>query len=310
MSTVDSDVIRVGSGAGFSGDRIEPAVELLARGELDVLVLECLAERTIALGQRRKLADPSSGYDPMLERRLEALLPGAVAGGVRMITNMGAANPLAAGAVARSISERVGLEARIGVVSGDDVLDRLDLSTPALEDGLPLEAHGPVVSANAYLGADAVLPALDAGCQLVITGRVADPSLFLAPLAHRFGWNLHDPLASAAGTLVGHLLECAGQLSGGYFADGGRKRVPGLADLGFPFADVDRSGRATYSKLRAPVARSPAPPCASNCSTKSPTRPPTSRRTSSWTCAEPESSTTAATVSWSRAHGVPGAQTS
>ncbi|WP_432542014.1 acyclic terpene utilization AtuA family protein [Kineococcus sp. SYSU DK002] len=246
--------VRIGSGAGFSGDRVEPAVDLAERAGLDDLVLECLAERTTALGQQRRLADPATGYDPRLSARLGALLPAALRAGVRIVTNMGAANPAAAGVLVRDLLDRAGSSAPVAVVTGDDVLTAIDLDAPASEDGVPLRAHGEVVSANAYLGADAVLPALEHDPAVVITGRVADPALFLAPLAHRFGWDLHDRSSTgldvvAAGTLVGHLLECAGQLTGGYFADPGSTDVPRLAELGFPFADVGRDGSAEYAKL-------------------------------------------------------------
>jgi hypothetical protein len=240
---------RIGSGAGFAGDRIEPAVELVERGGLDDLVLECLAERTIALGQARRRLDPDAGFDPLLERRMRALLPGAVHRGVRLVSNMGAANPLAAGRRAQQVATQLGLDARVAVVTGDDVLDVLDTGQPALEDGRPIEERGQLLSANAYLGAEAVLPALDAGADVVLSGRVADPSLFLAVLCHRLGWALDDWPRLAAGTMVGHLLECAGQVTGGYFADPGRKDVPGLAHLGFPYADVTSEGTATLGKL-------------------------------------------------------------
>ncbi len=238
---------RIGSGAGFSGDRIEPAEDLLRRGALADLVLECLGERTVALAQQRRLADPSLGYEKRLPDRFARLLPLAIAAGVRVVTNMGAANPLAAGRVTRALLDARGLGGRVAVVTGDDVLDRVDLDAPAWETGRPLRSHGEIVSANAYLGADAVLPALDA--DVVITGRVADPSLFVAPLAHRLGWDLGDVPSIAAGTLVGHLLECAGQLTGGYFADPGYQDVPDLANLGFPYADVRADGTAALGKL-------------------------------------------------------------
>ena len=241
--------VRIGSGAGFSGDRIQPAVDLAVRGNLDDLVLECLAERTIALGPRRRMGDPAGGYDPALLQRLSALLPVTTRQGTRILTNMGAANPVAAGNEALRLAERLGLDLTVGVVTGDDVLDRIDLDAPALENGRPLGEHGPVISANAYLGADAVLPALSGGADLVITGRVADPSLFLAPLAERLGWDLSSRSFAAAGTMVGHLLECAGQVTGGYFADPGCKDVPDLANLGFPFADVSADGSAVVGKL-------------------------------------------------------------
>ncbi|WP_225992777.1 acyclic terpene utilization AtuA family protein [Actinomadura rudentiformis] len=241
--------MRIGCGAGFAGDRIPPAVDLLERGDLGVLVLECLAERTIALGQRRRLQDPGHGYDPRLRARLSALLPAAARRGVPILSNMGAANPRAAGVAARTLADELGLnDLRVAVVTGDDVLDRIDLQAPALEDGRPLAEHGPIISANAYLGADALIPALAAGADVVLTGRVADPSLFLAPLAYGLGWDLEDWPRTAAGTLVGHLLECAGQITGGYFADPGHKDVPDLADLGFPYADVGADGTATIGK--------------------------------------------------------------
>ena len=113
----------------------------------------------------------------------------------------------------------------------------------------PCPTYGTIVSANAYLGAEAILPALATGADIVITGRVADPSLFVAPLMHEYGWAPGDVERLACGTVVGHLLECAGQLCGGYFADPGRKDIPGMAELGFPFADVDREGNATISKV-------------------------------------------------------------
>ncbi|WP_410655049.1 acyclic terpene utilization AtuA family protein [Amycolatopsis sp. lyj-112] len=236
--------VRIGSGAGFAGDRFEPAETLVREAGLDDLVLECLAERTIALGQQRRLADPGTGYDPLLVARFGRLLPIAAEHGVRVLSNMGAANPLAAGKVTAGL----GIARRVAVVTGDDVFSRLDPASPAMEDGRPLREHGELVSANAYLGADAIMPALATGADVVLTGRVADPSLFLAALADRHGWDLTEPGIAAAGTLVGHLLECAGQITGGYFADPGSKDVPGLENLGFPFADVEADGAAVIGK--------------------------------------------------------------
>ncbi|WP_395674166.1 acyclic terpene utilization AtuA family protein [Inquilinus sp.] len=242
-------MMRIGAGAGFAGDRLEPAAELVARGRLDALVFECLAERTIALAHRRRRADPDAGCDPLLERRLRPVLPGVAAQGIRVLTNMGAADPVGAGRRAAELCRELGIPMRIAVVTGDDVLDRIDPAALALEDGRPLAAHGPLIAANAYLGADAMLPALEAGAQLVITGRVADPSLFVAPLAWRFGWALDDAGRIATATLAGHLMECAGQVTGGYFADADGSDVPGLADLGFPIAEVTAAGGITVTKL-------------------------------------------------------------
>ncbi|HEX2115187.1 MAG TPA: acyclic terpene utilization AtuA family protein [Alphaproteobacteria bacterium] len=243
------ETVRIGCGAGFAGDRLEPALLLAERGQLDYLALECLGERTVALAQLRKRHDPSLGYDPMLERRMAGLLPLIKANGVRLITNMGAANPLAAARKTAEIARRADLRLRVAAVTGDDVLEALEPDHPTMETGAPLRSFGELVSANAYLGIEALLPALEGGADVIISGRVADPSLFLAPLVHRFGWSLDDHDRLGRGTMVGHLLECAGQLTGGYFADPGCKDVPGMASLGFPFADVDGEGNARISKL-------------------------------------------------------------
>ena len=240
--------MRIGSGAGFSGDRLDAAVTLLERGGLDVIVLECLAERTIALAQLRRRRDPTAGYDPRLSRRVEPLLPMLRKQGVRLVSNFGAANPVGAADAIVAIARKLGVATKVAVVTGDDVLDRIDPQAPSLEGGVPLAAYGTLVSANAYLGADALIPALATGADVVVTGRVADPSLFVAPIVHHYGIDLADWNRLARATAVGHLLECAGQLCGGYFADPGRKDVPGMADLGFPFADVDANGAAVLGK--------------------------------------------------------------
>ena len=245
---------RIGSGAGYSGDRIEPAIALAERGQLDALVFECLAERTIALAQLRRLKDPQQGYDPLLEARLRAVLPACVANGVTIVSNMGAANPGAAGAAAIGVARELGLpRLRVAVVGGDDVLDWVRAHDPELlddEGGRRASDLGEgLISANAYLGAEALLPALESGADVVLSGRVADPALFLAPLMHAFGWRADDWPLLGRGILVGHLLECAAQVSGGYIADPGRLDVPELHDVGFPLAEVQADGSAIVTKL-------------------------------------------------------------
>jgi len=223
---------------------------LAAQGELDYLGLECLAERTIALAQLRKLADPAAGFDPLLERRMNALLPICVRNGVRLITNMGAANPLAAGRKVMALAKKLDIQVKVAVVSGDDVLSLLEPSMKTIEArGAPLSEYGELVSANAYLGVEEILPALATDAQVVITGRVADPSLFVAPLAHEFGWRLDDWERLGRGTVIGHLLECAGQLTGGYFAEPGAKDIPHMAQLGFPWCDADADGNGVLGKV-------------------------------------------------------------
>ncbi|NWD54584.1 DUF1446 domain-containing protein [Pseudomonas veronii] len=245
--------LRIGSGAGYSGDRIEPAVELAEQGDLDYLVFECLAERTIALAQQARISDPQGGYDPLLSERMRRVLPfvGEQAGRrrLRVITNMGAANPVSAAIEVRRIANELGLSLKVVAVVGDDVLDVLR-PEQVLDNGQTLGSLGArLISANAYLGVDGILQALRAEADVVITGRVADPSLFLAPQMFAFGWAADDWLRLGRGTLVGHLLECAGQVSGGYFADPGFKDVDDLARLGFPLAEIDAEGNAVITKV-------------------------------------------------------------
>ncbi|QBQ10034.1 MULTISPECIES: acyclic terpene utilization AtuA family protein [unclassified Pseudomonas] len=247
--------LRIGSGAGYSGDRIEPAVELAEQGDLDYLVFECLAERTIALAQQARISDPQGGYDPLLSERMRRVLPfvGRPEGRrrLRVITNMGAANPVAAAVEVRRIASELGLNLKVLAVVGDDVLETLRAQPEQLLDnGQTLGSLGErLISANAYLGADGIIDALRAEADVVITGRVADPSLFLAPQMFEFGWAADDWQRLGRGTLVGHLLECAGQVSGGYFADPGFKDVDDLARLGFPLAEIDPDGEALITKV-------------------------------------------------------------
>lgn len=245
--------LRIGSGAGYSGDRIEPAVELAERGDLDYLVFECLAERTIALAQQARISDPQGGYDPLLSERMRRVLPfvGRPEGRrrLRVITNMGAANPVSAAIEVRRIADELGLDLKVVAVVGDDVLHVLQPEF-LLDNGQTVGSLGErLISANAYLGVDGILQALRAEADVVITGRVADPSLFLAPQMFEFGWAPDDWLRLGRGTLVGHLLECAGQVSGGYFADPGFKDVDDLARLGFPLAQIDADGDALITKV-------------------------------------------------------------
>lgn len=244
--------IRIGSGAGYAGDRIEPAVELIKEGKLDYICFECLAERTIALANKRKLGHPDLGYDEFLVQRMEKILSLCVDNQTKLISNMGAANPEAAVEVIRRLAIKKGLHIKVAAVLGDDILDHIDpyLDYEILERKEPLRNILPhIVSANAYLGADGIVEALKQGADIVITGRVADPSLFLAPLMYEFGWDRTDMERIGLGILCGHLMECSSQVCGGYFADPGFKDVENLAELGFPFADVDEEGRLIIGKL-------------------------------------------------------------
>ncbi|MBX2900754.1 MAG: DUF1446 domain-containing protein [Cyclobacteriaceae bacterium] len=241
--------IRIGCGAGFSGDRLDPALTLVENGKLDYLVLECLAERTIALAQKRKLQNPLLGYDPLLERRIELLIEPLKRKQVRLITNMGAANPLAALDKVLEIAKQKNLAITVAAVTGDDVLAQINPNDPCLETGKPLTTVGPLVSANAYLGSEGIQEALQSDAGIIITGRVADPSLFLAPMMHEFKWHSDDYAMLGRGTVLGHLMECAGQVTGGYYADPGKKDVPDMANLGHPILEVASNGEGVVTKV-------------------------------------------------------------
>lgn len=253
--TIDTSTrtqVRIGAGAGYSGDRIEPAVELAEHGALDYLVFECLAERTIAIAQQARRHDPELGYDPLLEARMRAVLPLAAKNRVRIVSNMGAANPRAAARKTARIARELGLDGlKIAAVTGDDVLGVVLRSNLRFEEtGDDVSAYADrIVAANAYLGAAPIVGALAAGADVTLTGRVADPSLFTAPLIHEFGWRMDDWDTLGQATVVGHLLECAGQVTGGYFADPGCKNVPDLARLGFPIGEVRADGSVVVTKV-------------------------------------------------------------
>jgi len=226
-------------------------VELAERGGLDYLVFECLAERTIALAQQAKRRDPESGFDPFLEARMRAVLPLAARHRFRIISNMGAANALGAARRTAAIAADLGVHLKVAAVCGDDVLDEVLAGDYRFEETqMPVrELADRIISANAYLGVEAICAALRTGADVVLTGRAADPALFMAPLVHEFDWALDDWQRLGQGTVVGHLLECAGQITGGYFADPGYKEVPDLARLGFPIGVVDADGGLVVTKV-------------------------------------------------------------
>lgn len=242
-------MLRIGSGAGFAGDRIEPAKALVEDANLNYLILEGLAERTIALAQKQKKQNPNLGYNEYLEERIRHLLPSLLKNKVRLITNMGAANPISAAKKILEIAKSMNLTCKVAAVTGDDVMEKLDRHSKIMENNKKVYQYEPIISANAYLGIEALLPALESDADIIVTGRVADPSLFLAPIVYHYNWDLENYDLIGQGTLIGHLLECAGQVTGGYFADPGRKDVPDLPQLGFPFAIIEPNGNAVITKL-------------------------------------------------------------
>lgn len=252
------DTVHIGAGAGFAGDRPGAAVavaEALAaaaqQGLPAFLIFEMLAERTLALAQLERRRDPDAGYSANLAALVQPVLALCLQHNIRIVGNFGAANPPAAARRLQAMAHELGLpDTKIAVISGDDLSARLTPAelTARETDGALLQGRTAIVAANAYLGAQPIAEALAAGAQIVVTGRVADPSLVLGPLAYAFGWQWNDWDRLAAGTLVGHLLECGPQVSGGYFADPGLKDVPDLDRLGYPVAEVTADGTAVITK--------------------------------------------------------------
>lgn len=249
------ETLAIGCAAGFGGDRTDaaaPIVEtLIARGGAGVLIFEVLAERTLALAQLDRQRNPERGYAPLLEPMVRPVLRRCIENGISIVSNFGAANPHAAAALIRSIANEQGLPGiRIAIVEGDDLSDAKgrELLRGYLK---PADAAREIVSANVYLGAGAIADALRAGAQIVVTGRVADPSLAVGPAMAHFDWSETDWEKLGRATMAGHLLECGAQVTGGYFADPGFKDVPELHNVGFPIAELAADGSFTITKADA-----------------------------------------------------------
>ena len=248
--------VRIASGQGFWGDWLEAPVRQVEGGPIDYLMMDYLAEVTMSILQKQKARNPSLGYARDVVPLLERILPRLVERGIRVTTNAGGVNPEACAAAIVEAARRLGLggKLKVGVVTGDDILPRLD---ELLAKGIPLadmdtgrllsEIRSGVLSANAYLGAWPVVQALAEGAQVVVTGRVTDTGLTLAPLIHRFGWGAEAWDLLAAGTIAGHIIECGAQCSGGNYL-AGWPAVAGLEDVGYPIVEAEPDGSFTVTK--------------------------------------------------------------
>ncbi len=245
--------LRIGAGAAWWGDRIEPAALNAEQGDLDYLCFETMAEATVSAAQVRKRRDPEfPGYDTYLDDRMRSVLPGCLRRGTKIVSNQGWINP--EGAAERTVHWLREFGARgvkVAAVSGSIITDRvLEIAETILENGQPTATlKDALVSAEVYLGAEPIVEALRAGAQIVLTSRVADPSLFLAPMMHEFRWDPLDHARLGQGSGVGHLMECGAQVTGGYFADPGFKDVPEPWNLAFPIAEVEADGSAVLTKV-------------------------------------------------------------
>jgi len=245
--------VRIACGAGFSGDRVEPALDIIKSGEASYIIFECLAERTIAMAQKEKRDYTDNGYDPLLEYRMERVIPLLEAHPIKIITNMGAANPSSAADKVYEIAKKNGLSnLKIAVVEGDNILSELDkyYKSPFIETGDSLDSvSNSIISANAYIGGEPISEALAEDADIVLCGRVADPALAVGALMFEFKKKYNDFDFLGKCTLAGHLLECAGQVTGGYYADPGIKDVHELWNLGFPILTFHEDGSMVIEKL-------------------------------------------------------------
>jgi Acyclic terpene utilisation family protein AtuA len=249
---IQMQTLAVGCGAGFSGDRTDagaPVVRtLVERGGPAALVYENLAERTLATQQLARRANPALGYEPLLELELRPVLADCLRHGITIVGNFGAANPDGAAALIQRLAKELGLTPpRIAVVRGDDLSSAAGRAIVRDHLGANFD-ESRFVCANVYQGAFEIAGAIRAGAQVVVTGRVADPSLVLGPAIAHFRWGREAWDALAGGTMAGHLLECGAQVTGGYFADPGMKDVPGLDDVGFPIAEISADGSCIVGK--------------------------------------------------------------
>jgi len=248
--------VRIAAGQGFWGDWIEAPVRQVEGGEIDYLVLDYLAEVTMSILQKQHSRNPEMGYARDFVTQVERILPAIANRGVRVVSNAGGVNPRACAAAIRQVADKAGLgkKIRIALVTGDDLLPRLDSLVASgeplanMDTGRPLsDVRDSVQSANAYLGMQPVVEALDQGANIVITGRVTDTGLTLGPLVHEFGWSTEDWDLIAAGTVAGHILECGAQSSGGNLMRDWRK-VKRLEDVGFPIVEASADGSFVVTK--------------------------------------------------------------
>ncbi len=250
--------MRIGSGSAFWGDAIDPALELLAQGQLDYMAFDFLAELTMALLQRLRSRNPQAGFVPDVVEYMRQTMPLARQHGTKLVSNGGGVNPLSAGHSIAAVAKELGLNGtKIGVIEGDDMLDRIDELIAA---GVPLinmdtgddnfaAVRSRVVAANVYTDASGIIQALSQNADVVVAGRVSDNALYVGPVMHEFGWTYDSPYVDrvAAAITVGHVLECAGACSGGLhsrFAE-----LPNMGRMGFPYADFYEDGTAVIGKV-------------------------------------------------------------
>jgi Acyclic terpene utilisation family protein AtuA len=250
------DKIRIAAGQGFWGDLPDAPVRQVEGGPIDYLMLDYLAEVTMSIMQKQKARDPKAGYARDFVSLMKQILPACVERDIKVVANAGGVNVEGCAAAVREVARELGLSGKlkIGIVTGDDILDRIDdllargIELRSMDTDEPLLAvRDRIQSANAYLGAQPIVEALIQGARVVITGRATDTGLTLAPMIHEFGWASNDWDRLAAGTIAGHIIECGAQCSGGNCQYEWRS-VPNLANVGFPIVEAAPDGTFVITK--------------------------------------------------------------
>ncbi len=248
--------VRVAGGQGFWGDLLTAPVEQVRGGQIDYLMLDYLAEVTMSILQKQRSRDPHAGFAGDFISLMREILPDCVEKSIKVTANAGGVNVEGCAEAVRTVAKELGLSGKfkIGIVTGDDILGRLDeflangVEITNMETGEPLASiRDKVQSANVYLGAKPLVEALNQGAQIVIGGRLTDTGLTLAPLMHEFGWTFDDWDRIAAGTIAGHIIECGGQASGGN-CQYDWQHIPDLANIGFPIVEASPNGEFIVTK--------------------------------------------------------------
>jgi hypothetical protein len=252
---VEDKVVRLGAGTAFWGDRVQPAIEMVERGEIDYLCCDHLAELTMSILAKQRARSSERGYTRDILDLLRGALPAIVEKGIKVVTNCGGANPRAAAEAIAAVAKELGVSGlRIAVVTGDDIEADIDtlmaqgVGFDNLDTGQPLsEVRERLTHAAVYTGCEGIVEALRQGAQIVVCGRVTDIALYLGPLVHEFGWARDDWARLGMATVTAHAIECGGQATGGLY-DGDWAGVPGLEELGYPIAEVSQDGTAVLTK--------------------------------------------------------------
>lgn len=245
---MQKDTVRIGGASAFWGDTNTAAAQLVERGNIDYLVFDYLAEITMSILAAKRMRDPSDGYaTDFVEHVMTPLMPELKRRGIKVVANAGGVNPLACKTALEAAAAKAGVKIRIGVVLGDDLLPRKKEFANCTELGTGSAIPATLVSMNAYLGAIPIARALDAGADIVVTGRCVDSAVVLGPLMHEFGWCEDEYDKLAAGSVAGHIIECGAQCTGGNFTDWEQVR-DGYADMGFPVVEVEASGDFVVGK--------------------------------------------------------------